>query len=91
MDLRGSSEQYVGFFHNHPARYWCNKDCPPEARQQCPFNTPFFSGADCHLHRVAFSQPHCVALLITNAYTGMKANHVWLGSSRDYPTPLSHH
>jgi proteasome lid subunit RPN8/RPN11 len=72
LDLRRSAEQIVGFFHNHPARYFCNKDCSPEAKEQCPFNTPFFSRADCDLHRVAFWQPHCIALLVTNTFSGMK-------------------
>jgi hypothetical protein len=72
IDLRRNGENHVGFFHNHPARYWCDKDCSAEARQQCPFNAPFFSAADCDLHRVAFCQPHCIALLATNAYTGVK-------------------
>jgi proteasome lid subunit RPN8/RPN11 len=72
LDLRGRREQLVGFFHNHPARFWCNKDCSPEARQDCPFNTPFFSQADCDLHRVVFAQAHCIALLVTNAFSGMK-------------------
>jgi proteasome lid subunit RPN8/RPN11 len=70
--LRRSGEQMVGWFHNHPARHWCNKDCSPEAKLQCPFGKPFFSNADCDLHRVAFCKPHCVALLVTNAFSGMK-------------------
>ena len=72
LDLRRSREQIAGFFHNHPARFWCSKDCSTEARQQCPFNTPFFSRADCDLHRVVFAQAHCVALLATNTFSGMK-------------------
>jgi len=72
VDLRRSREQIVGFFHNHPARFWCSKDCSAEARQQCSFNTPFFSRADCDLHRVVFAQAHCIALLVTNTFSGMK-------------------
>jgi len=72
LDLRRSGEQMVGWFHNHPARHWCNKDCLPEAKLQCPFTKPFFSSADCDLHRVAFCSPHCIALLVTNTFSGMK-------------------
>lgn len=72
LELRQSGEQWVGFFHNHPARYWCTKECAAEARQQCALNTPFFSRADCDLHRVAFVKAHCVALLVTNTFFGMK-------------------
>jgi hypothetical protein len=72
LDLRRSGEQMLGWFHNHPARYWCSKDCEPDTKLQCPFNTPFFSTADCDLHRVAFSNPFSIALLVTNTFSGMK-------------------
>jgi proteasome lid subunit RPN8/RPN11 len=72
IELRRSNEQMLGWFHSHPARHWCNKECAPEAKRHCPLGTPFFSRADCDLHRVAFCQPHCVALLATSTYSGMK-------------------
>ena len=73
LDLRRSGEQWVGWVHNHPgAPHWCKKDCAPEAKQKCAFNTPFFSSEDCNLHRVAFSPAYCIALLITNTFSGMK-------------------
>jgi proteasome lid subunit RPN8/RPN11 len=73
LELRRAGEQWVGWLHNHPgAPYWCKKDCAPEAKLKCAFNTPFFSSEDCNLHRVAFSPAHCVALLITNTFAGMK-------------------
>jgi len=72
VNLRRSKEEVLGWAHNHPARYWCNKECAPEAKQRCPLAKPFFSIADCDFHRVAFCKPHCIALLLTNNYTGMK-------------------
>ena len=72
IDLRGAKEQQTGFFHSHPAKHWCNKDCPPEAKLKCPWGIPFFSSQDCDFHRVCFSQPHCIALLVTNTFAGMK-------------------
>jgi len=73
LDLRQTDEQMIGWFHSHPARHWCAKECAPEAKARCPFATPFFSSADCQLHRVAFSQAHCIALLITDTFSGPKA------------------
>lgn len=71
LDLRQSGEQMVGWFHSHPARHWCKKECSPEAKKQCPFATPFFSRTDCDLHRIAFSQAHCIALLVSDTFSGM--------------------
>lgn len=73
LDLRQSNEQMVGWFHSHPARAWCKKECAPDAKAKCPLATPFFSSADCELHRVAFSQAHCIALLVTDTFSGPKA------------------
>lgn len=73
LSLRGAGEQFVGWMHNHPgAPHWCKKECSPEAKLRCLFNTPFFSSADCDLHRVGFSQAHCVALLVTGTFSGLK-------------------
>ena len=72
IELRRADEHCQGFFHSHPARYWCNQNCSPEAKLQCPLGKPFFSSQDCDFHRVCFSQPHCVALLVTNTFAGMK-------------------
>ena len=30
LALRGGNEQWVGWFHSHPAASWCNPKCPPE-------------------------------------------------------------
>ncbi|MCL4180051.1 MAG: Mov34/MPN/PAD-1 family protein [Verrucomicrobia bacterium] len=72
LELRRSREQMVGWFHSHPARYWCGAKCPAEARRQCPLNTSFFSQEDCALQRTVFPRAFCVALLVTNAYAGLR-------------------
>jgi proteasome lid subunit RPN8/RPN11 len=73
MELRRAGDQILGWAHNHPgAPHWCNKECAAEAKQQCPFNQPFFSRVDCDLHRVVFSRAYCVALLVTDTFQGLK-------------------
>jgi len=72
VELRRSGEEFLGFFHNHPAKHWCNEKCSPEAKLQCPLGKPFFSSQDCDFHRVCFSKPHCIALLVTDTFAGMK-------------------
>jgi proteasome lid subunit RPN8/RPN11 len=71
IKLRGGSEQMVGWFHSHPAKFWCSK-CTAEARRKCPLSRSFFSGEDCSLHRTVFPMGHCVALLITNTEEGLR-------------------
>ena len=70
--LRRGDEQWASWFHSHPARYWCQKDCPPEAKEKCPLGTSFFSSDDCSVHRAIFWRAHNVALLVTNAPSGLK-------------------
>lgn len=72
LELRRSDERLISWFHSHPARYWCHRECSPEARQRCPLGEPFFSIMDCDVHRVGFLDPTCVALLATNTFSGIK-------------------
>ncbi|MBN2507578.1 MAG: hypothetical protein JXQ71_12875 [Verrucomicrobia bacterium] len=71
LALRRSREHLVGWHHSHPARFWCTKECSPEARARCPLGQPFFSSEDCALHRTVFWKAHSVALLITNGPAAM--------------------
>ena len=70
--LRRDGEIMVGWFHSHPAKFWCSAKCSPEARRQCPLGRSFFSGEDCTLHRTVFPTGYCVALVVTNAEAGLR-------------------
>ena len=72
LRLRRSDEQMVGWFHSHPARHWCNTQCPPEARARCPLQRTFFSTDDCDVQRTVFSRASSVALLVTDTDAGLQ-------------------
>jgi proteasome lid subunit RPN8/RPN11 len=69
--LRGHGEQWLGWFHSHPASSWCNPQCSPESRAQCPLQKVFFSADDCDVHRTLFQKAHSIALLVTNTDAGL--------------------
>jgi hypothetical protein len=71
LALRSGQEQWVGWFHSHPAASWCNPQCPPESRAQCPLQRVFFSADDCAVHRTVFSRAFQIALLVTNTDAGL--------------------
>mgnify|MGYP001614372275 FL=1 len=70
--LRRSREIMLGWFHSHPARFWCSPNCSPEARRECPLGRSFFSGEDCTLHRTVFPVAYGMALVVTHADAGMR-------------------
>jgi hypothetical protein len=70
--LRNGNEQWVGWFHSHPAAAWCNPKCSPESRAQCPLQRSFFSADDCDVHRTVFSKAFHIALLVTNTDAGLQ-------------------
>ncbi|MSU57205.1 MAG: hypothetical protein EXS35_03320 [Pedosphaera sp.] len=70
--LRGGREIMLGWFHSHPAKFWCSPNCGPEARRECPLARSFFSGEDCALHRTVFPQAYGAALVVTHAEAGMR-------------------
>jgi hypothetical protein len=72
LALRSGNEQWVGWFHSHPAASWCNPKCPPEDRAQCPLQRSFFSADDCDVHRTVFSKAFHIALLVTNTDAGLQ-------------------
>jgi hypothetical protein len=70
--LRGGNEQWVGWFHSHPAASWCNPKCPPESRAKCSLQRSFFSADDCDVHRTVFASAFYIALLVTNTDAGLQ-------------------
>lgn len=72
LALRGGNEQWVGWFHSHPAASWCNPKCSPQDRAQCPLQRSFFSADDCDVHRTVFSKAYQIALLVTNTDAGLQ-------------------
>jgi proteasome lid subunit RPN8/RPN11 len=72
LALRSGNEQWVGWFHSHPAASWCNPDCPPENRAKCPMQRSFFSADDCDVHRTVFFKAFHIALLVTNTDAGLE-------------------
>jgi proteasome lid subunit RPN8/RPN11 len=72
IHLRHDGELMLGWFHSHPAKFWCSAKCSPETRRQCPLARSFFSGEDCTLHRTVFPMGHCIALVVTNTDAGLR-------------------
>jgi hypothetical protein len=72
LALRSENEQWVGWFHSHPAASWCNPKCPPESRAKCALQRSFFSADDCDVHRTVFSRAFHIALLVTNTDAGLQ-------------------
>jgi hypothetical protein len=63
LALRQREEFWLGWWHSHP--FFCAR-CPPERRRDCPLSRPFFSRADCEVHRVVFDAAFHVALLLSD-------------------------
>ena len=72
LALRKGNEQWVGWFHSHPASSWCGSQCSAADRARCPLQRSFFSAADCDVHRTVFSKGFHVALLVTHTDAGMQ-------------------
>jgi hypothetical protein len=71
--LRGQAEVYLGWWHSHPTRRWCEQ-CPEEKRAQCKLTGEFFSSYDEALHRCCFPRAYSVALVISDSHaTGLTA------------------
>lgn len=68
IDLRGTGENFIGWVHTHPARFWCT--ClDPQKLITCPFARDFFSRDDRLLHRTVFHKAHHVAVVLGDRYT----------------------
>jgi hypothetical protein len=70
--LRRQGELMCGWWHSHPSREWC-KACPPERQRVCPLAMGFLSADDRALHRALFPNAFSLALLLTNAITGIES------------------
>ncbi len=67
IKLRGRDEQWLGWWHTHPARAWCSR-CPVENRKRCKLSGEFFSSQDEVLHRAIFPQAYGLGLVISDSY-----------------------
>lgn len=72
LALRQGNEQWVGWFHSHPAFAWCGSQCSPADRAQCPLQRSFFSADDCDVQRTVFSRAFHIALLVTHTDAGLQ-------------------
>jgi hypothetical protein len=72
IELRGKDELWLGWWHSHPSKFWCNPECPPEARKVCPLKGNFFSAQDVTLHRSVFPWAFCLALVVTHGDDGIE-------------------
>ena len=70
--LRRREEIMLGWWHSHPAIEWC-KHCPPESQRVCRLAKGFVSADDRALHRAMLPRAFSVALVMTNALTGVTA------------------
>ena len=70
--LRRSDEIMLGWWHSHPARFWCEKSCPPERRRACALMRSFFSEDDVCLHETVFAQAFHTALVVNNTDEGLQ-------------------
>ena len=70
--LRHREEMMLGWWHSHPAIEWC-KNCPPERQRVCQLAKGFVSADDRALHRAILPRAFGVALVMTNALTGVTA------------------
>jgi len=70
--LRKSDELMVGWWHSHPAKFWCSPQCPPERRRECPLTRDFFSEDDQCLHETVFNRAFQVAMVVTHTDDGLK-------------------
>ncbi|MCZ7638811.1 MAG: Mov34/MPN/PAD-1 family protein [Verrucomicrobia bacterium] len=69
--LRRSREIILGWWHSHPARFWCqDKACPPATRRACSLQRGFFSSDDLSLHESVFAKAFHLALVVTFADEG---------------------
>jgi proteasome lid subunit RPN8/RPN11 len=63
LALRKRNEMLLGWWHHHP--HFC-RACAPEKRRDCTLSRPFFSRADCELHRTVFDAAYSIALLLSD-------------------------
>lgn len=62
LRLRSRGEIYLGYWHAHPARSWCEK-CPMEKQKSCALAKDFFSADDEAVMRAAFPRAYSLAIV----------------------------
>jgi hypothetical protein len=71
--LRRSDEIICGWWHSHPAKYWCaEKECAEAARRNCSLQHGYFSAHDVLLHGSVFPKAFNIALVVTHADDGCR-------------------
>jgi proteasome lid subunit RPN8/RPN11 len=69
LRLRHAGEIYCGWYHSHPVKDWCKKECSPEARRSCSL-TEIFSVDDQIVMRL-FPRADSVALVANDTAGGL--------------------
>lgn len=86
--LRRSEEIILGWWHSHPARFWClDKKCSAEARRTCSLQRGFFSSDDVSLHESVFAKAFHLAVVVTHADDG--CHHALYGWNHGVVQPRS--
>ncbi len=73
LRLRGRGEIYLGYWHSHPVRTWCQaRECTPEKQKTCRLAKDFFSPDDEAVMRAAFPRAYNIALVANDtAFTDL--------------------
>ncbi len=80
LQRRNRGEIWCGWWHTHPAQYWCK--CDEESQKKCPLGKQFFSVDDVSVHRTVFTKGFHVALVtgdIPKAEGGWEMSHALYG------------
>jgi hypothetical protein len=71
IELRNRQEIYLGYWHSHPVRSWCQaKECSIEKQRTCVYLKDFFSEDDQAVLRTAFPRAYSVGLVCSDAPLG---------------------
>jgi len=71
VDIRNRQEIFLGFWHSHPVRAWCQgNECSMEKLQKCPLAKGFFSQDDQAMFRTVFPRAYSLALVCSDAPIG---------------------
>jgi len=74
VDLRGSGELLLGWYHSHPVRadtFGQCSACPPEKQKQCPVATALFSRQDRFLHKTIYLRAFTLGLVANDLTEGV--------------------
>ncbi len=73
LRLRGRGEIYLGYWHSHPVRSWCQaRECSLEKQKTCRLAKDFFSADDEAVMRAAFPRAYNIAIVANDtAFTDL--------------------